>query len=70
MSISERLEKKLLNEDIKEIKHNWTKETMGQCAKVHMEDIQHYIGLADPKIRLKKIEDIVKHYTECERTAK
>ena len=43
-------------------KHNWTKKTMGECAKVHMEDIVWYLCLANPKDRLAKLEQIAKSY--------
>lgn len=48
-------------------KHNWTKATMGECAKVHMEDITYwYDNLIDGASKKEKIAHIIQSYINIE----
>lgn len=43
--------------------HNWTKETMGECAKIHMEDIVYwYYNLEDGEAKRQKLDQIIQSY--------
>ena len=43
--------------------HNWTKATMGECARVHMEDIVYwYYNLTDGAAKRQKLDQIIQSY--------
>jgi hypothetical protein len=42
--------------------HNWTKETLGECAKTHLDQLIDYLALVDDKKRLIELERIINHY--------
>lgn len=51
--------------------HNWTKETMGECAKIHMDQLLNcYFNYADSKEKQKKIKEILLSYFEIEKSLK
>jgi len=44
-------------------KHNWTKETMGECAKVHMEQLLDcHFNMVNGKNKQKKLDSLMKSY--------
>jgi hypothetical protein len=44
-------------------RHNWTKATMGECAKVHIEDIVYwYYNLTDGAAKRQKLDQIIQSY--------
>jgi hypothetical protein len=48
-------------------KHNWTKATMGECAKVHMEDLAYwYYNLTEGAAKKEKVDQIIRSYVSIE----
>lgn len=53
--------------DGRRIKHNWTKERLGECAQIHMEQlINAHFNIVDTEYRLKKLSGIIESYFKIE----
>ena len=51
---------------MRKIKHNWTKKTMGECAKRFMDDLQHYYFSYQGKYRNDNIGRLIEQYSKIE----